>query len=163
MNNNKICFISCVNDDVQYNECLKYINNLYIPEGLEVEIKAVKEAVSICHGYNEAMRSCDAKYKVYLHQDTFIINKDFISDILKIFNGSEKVGMLGVCGAKTIPTNAVWWDSTHKYGKVYENHTGNMELLAFNEVYIDYENVKAIDGLIMVTQYDLPWRDSIKE
>lgn len=31
------------------------------------------------------MRESDDKYKVYLHQDTFIINKNFIYDIIDIF------------------------------------------------------------------------------
>lgn len=31
------------------------------------------------------MKETSAKYKVYLHQDTFIIYKNFIQDILSIF------------------------------------------------------------------------------
>jgi hypothetical protein len=36
-----------------------------------------------------------------------------------------------------------------------------MELLSFSDIKSDYESVRTIDGLIMVTQYDLPWRDDI--
>lgn len=161
MNNKKICFITCVNNERQYEECLLYINNLKIPEGYEIDCISIKEAESITFGYNAAMNGTDAKYKVYLHQDTYIINKNFIYDILDIFNLNSEIGMIGVAGSKTIPTNAVWWESTHKYGKVYESHTGKMELLAFNNVEKDYEEVKAIDGLIMITQYDLPWREDV--
>lgn len=161
MNNNKICFISCVNDEILYAECIKYIENLYIPDEFQIETIAIKEAKSMTSGYNEAMKNSDAKYKIYLHQDTFIINKNFILDMLSIFERHEKIGLMGVAGAKTIPTNGVWWDSIHKYGKVYESHTGKMELLAFNEVKKRYEDVKAIDGLIMMTQYDIPWREDI--
>ncbi|RUT63326.1 hypothetical protein C1149_16040 [Clostridium botulinum] len=57
--------------------------------------------------------------------------------------------------SKTIPTNGVWLESIHKYGQVYESRTGNMKLLALNEPKNDYEEVKAINGLIMVTQYDI--------
>lgn len=161
MNNKKICFITCVNDDRQYEECLLYINNLNIPEGYEIDVVSIKEAESMIAGYNAAMQSTDAKYKVYLHQDTFIINKNFILDMLSIFEHHEKIGLMGVAGAKTIPTNGVWWDSIHKYGKVYESHTGKMELTSFNDIKRRYENVKAIDGLIMITQYDIPWREDI--
>ncbi|MFL0251661.1 glycosyltransferase family protein [Clostridium neuense] len=159
--NKKICFISCVNNDLFYEECLKYIQNLIVPDGYTIDTISIKDAKSMCEGYNAAMFTSDAKYKVYLHQDTFIINKNFISDILELFNSNEQIGMLGVCGTETIPTNAIWWYSVHKYGKVYENHTGEMEILAFNEVNENYHNVKTLDGLIMVTQYDLPWRDDI--
>ncbi|ABB14724.1 glycosyltransferase [Carboxydothermus hydrogenoformans] len=159
--NKKICFITCVNNNKLYEECLKYINNLRVPEGYEIEIKIIKNAKSLTSGYNEGMLSSDAKYKVYLHQDTFIINKNFINDILKIFDKDKTIGMIGVVGAKTLPINAVWWHSNKKYGKVYENRTGEIELLAFNEVEGDFEEVKVIDGLIMITQYDIPWREDI--
>ena len=33
-------------------------------------------------GYNNAMKKTDAKYKVYLHQDVFILNHNFLMDIL---------------------------------------------------------------------------------
>ncbi|NYE56885.1 glycosyltransferase [Carboxydothermus ferrireducens] len=159
--NRKVCFITCVNNEELYDKCLKYISNLHIPEGYEVEIKAIKGAKSMASGYNEGMLSSDAKYKVYLHQDTFIINKNFIHEIIKVFNKDEAIGMIGVIGSKTIPSNGIWWHSSEKYGKVYESHTGKMELLAFNEVEGDFEEVKAVDGLIMITQYDIPWREDL--
>ena len=36
-----------------------------------------------------------------------------------------------------------------------------MRLLSFSEVSRDYESVKAIDGLMIVTQYDIPWREDL--
>ncbi len=161
MNENKICFISCVNDHQLYKESLYYINQLEIPEGYEIECIRVEDATSMTQGYNKAMKESDAKYKVYLHQDVYIINKSFIRDVLDVFNSNDEIGMLGMAGAKTIPTNGVWWESAHKYGEVYESHTGKMELLQFNKVTNNYEEVKVIDGLIMITQYDIPWREDI--
>ncbi|HCW53415.1 MAG TPA: hypothetical protein DG753_06700 [Clostridium sp.] len=161
MKNNKIAFITCVNDDTLYDECLRYINNLEIPEGYEIDIISVREAESITSAYNNAMNSTDAKYKVYLHQDTLIVNKDFIKNIIDIFNLDEKIGMIGMVGAKNIPTNAYWWDDDEKYGKVYDSHIGSIQRLYFNEIDGRYEQVKAIDGFIMITQYDVKWRDDL--
>lgn len=161
MNYKKISFISCVNDEITYNECLKYINSLRIPEGYEIETIAITGANSITSGYNEAMKKSDAKYKIYLHQDVFIVNKNFLNDILKVFSKDENIGMIGLAGAKIIPTNGVWWDSFQKYGKAYENHNGTMNILKFNDFSSDYEEVKAIDGMIICTQKDVLWRDDI--
>jgi len=161
MNNNKICFISCVNNQQLYREALYYINQLEIPEGYEIECISVENADSMTRGYNKAMKASDAKYKVYMHQDVYIINRSFIKDILNIFRSNEKIGMLGVTGAKVIPTNGVWLESKNKYGKVYDTHTGQVGLLSFDEVKNAYETVQAIDGLIMITQYDIPWRQDI--
>ena len=161
MNNKKICFITCVNDVGIYNECLEYINALTVPVGFEIETLQVNEAKSITSGYNKAMKESDAKYKVYLHQDVFIINKNFIQNILEIYNSDNEIGMIGVVGAKTIPISARLSDSTHKFGKIYESRTGKMELLKFEDVQQKYIDVKVVDGSIMVTQYDVAWREDI--
>lgn len=161
MDEQKIAFIYCYNDEKLLNESIHYIHSLTIPVGYEIEIIPVESASSMTAGYNFAMKQTDAKYKVFLHQDVFIINRDFISDILKIFQHNIKIGLLGMVGAKELPTNGIWWEAQEKYGKVYDSHTGIVELLSFNEPTNDVEYVQAIDGLIMVTQYDIPWREDI--
>ena len=95
MNEKKIAFITCVNNELEYAETLYYIERLVVPEGYETNIIAVREAPSMTAGYNAAMQSSDAKYKVYLHQDTFIINQNFIIEMLQIFRENEQIGMLG--------------------------------------------------------------------
>lgn len=85
----------CSNNPQYEHECIKYINNLTIPEWYEIEIKVIRDAASITSGYNRGMLSSDAKYKIYLHQDTFIINKDFLNCLLKGFN-DEATGMLAL-------------------------------------------------------------------
>lgn len=161
MNNKKICFITCVNDERQYKECLLFINNLRVPDSYEIEIITVKDADCMTRAYNKAMKNTDAKYKVYLHQDTFIINKNFIYDILKIFNSNDRIGMIGVAGAKTIPAHGMWWYSNHRIGQVYDSYTAKLKLLKFSNINNDYENTKIVDGLMMTTQYDVSWREDL--
>lgn len=159
MNNEKICFITCVNDERLYEECLVYINSLDIPKNFNIETIALRGTSSIASAYNKAIREVDAKYKVYLHQDTFIINKNFIYDILDIFNKNTDIGMIGVAGVKDIPMSGVWWDSDNKVGKVYDSHTGRMDIYEFNSFEGYFDEVMAIDGLIMITQYDVLWQE----
>ncbi|WP_234119733.1 glycosyltransferase [Clostridium hydrogenum] len=161
MNHKKVCFISCVNDSEFYGECLKYINNLNIPKGFQIQTLAIKDAKSIASAYNEAMKASDAQYKVYLHQDVFIINKNFIEDIIKIFNDDKKIGIIGMAGAKVIPTNAKWEEAFERFGAVYENHTGVMKPLKFNEVKGNYVEVKSVDGFLLATNQDIQWREDI--
>lgn len=161
MNDKKVCFISCVNDHELYREALYYINQLEVPDGFEIECISIENAQSMTQGYNQAMKKTDAKYKVYLHQDVFIINKSFIKDIIDLFRSYPKVGMLGVVGAKVMSTNGIWWESLHKTGKFYDSHTGKMAEYAFGETDQIYEAVQAIDGLIMATQYDTSWREDL--
>ena len=160
MGSKKISFITSVNDDELYNECLRYIFSLNIPDGYEIETICMRNTKSMTSAYNEGMNHTNAKYKVYLHQDTYIINKNFIYEILDIFNNSD-IGMIGLIGADEMPINGIWWDSISRYGSVYESSGGKIDLLSFKEIVHKYKSVKAIDGLIMITQYDLPWRDDI--
>ena len=90
MNEHKIAFIYCYNDEEWLKESSLYIQSLNIPIGYEIEIISVENAPSMCAGYNIGMKETDAKYKVYLQQDVFIINKNFIKDILEIFEQNNK-------------------------------------------------------------------------
>lgn len=161
MKENKIAFITCVTDQNLYQKSLSYINRLKIPKGIEIDLIAINDAKSMPSAYNDAMKKSDSKYKVYLHQDVYIQNKNFINDILNIFNSDENIGLIGVVGAKIIPVSGLWWEDHQKVGKVFDSHSGFMELLKFNEVTNLYTEVKGISGLIMITQYDLPWREDI--
>lgn len=161
MNKNKISFITCVNDENLYTKSLSYIKRLEIPESIEIEIIGIRNAKSMASGYNEAIEKSDSKYKVYLHQDVYIKNINFIRDVLNIFKQDEKVGLIGMVGAKVIPFSGKWWDDPMSVGKVFDSNTGIMGLLNLKEAENPYTEVRGIDGLMMISQYDLPWRDDI--
>lgn len=161
MDDKKICFISAVNDDIQYYQCLLYINALKVPEGFKVEALPVRDAKSMCEAYNKAMNMSDAKYKVYLHQDANIINQNFIQDILNVFEKNQSIGLIGICGAKKLPQNKIWWESQDTVGKLYEKNGNFYSLLKFREVEGDYEEVEAVDGFMIITQYDTLWREDV--
>ena len=157
----QICFIICTNNPIYAEECIHYINHLIVPEGIDVDILTVEEAKSMTAGYNEAMHCTEARYKVYLHHDTFIINRNFIKDCLDIFMNHSEIGMIGNVGVKTMPASGVMWDGD-RYGMLYEQHIYETKLLC-NAVSssLKYMQVDAIDGFLMVTQYDIPWREDL--
>lgn len=158
---NKIDFICCVRDKNKFNLTLDSIKQLNIPPQFKASIITLENKESYTSSYNAAMQKSNAKYKVYLHDDITILNKNFIYDILNIFNSSSNIGLIGVVGAKSMPHNGIWWESDRIYGKIYDSHTGFMQLLEFNTIHNEYEKVEVIDGLIMITQYDLPWREDL--
>lgn len=160
-NNQEFCFIICTNNAVYAQECIHYINHLYVPDGIQVNVLTVEEAKSLTSAYNEAMQCSRAKYKVYLHHDTFIINRDFISDCLRIFRTDPQIGMIGNVGVEKMPSTGVMWDAD-RFGMLYEQHIYETELLSnmFSEK-LSYMEVDAIDGFLMVTQYDIPWREDL--
>lgn len=159
MNERKICFIACVNHDKYEQEMLKYINHLKVPEGYEQEYLSIRDAKSMASGYNEGMRNSDAKYKVYLHQDVFIINPHFVRDVLAVFE-DESIGMLGMVGSPAMPENAIMWNAP-RVGRLYYNVVYSASEGDFQRVEGKYSEVQAVDGLLIATQYDLPWREDL--
>ncbi|MDV4149715.1 glycosyltransferase [Clostridium sp. AL.422] len=161
MNNKKICFITCVMDLETYSENLLYINNLIVPEGYQIETINIREVDSIAKAYNEAMKLSDARYKVYLQENIFIINNTFIKDIIEVFESNEKIGLIGMIGTKILSKDFDLYKSNDIYGKIYTNKSGIMDLEEFQRVENAYEEVQLIDGILMATQYDVTWREDI--
>ncbi|GAF21697.1 MULTISPECIES: glycosyltransferase family protein [Shouchella] len=157
-NKTKICFITCVNDEVLYRRSVSHIDMLYLPRGYTVEKIAIRNAKSMTSGYNEALQQSNAKYKVYLHQDTMIINRMFLHDLLFLFENHPSLGMFGVIGSKELPENSVWWESEQKAGKILEKRE-TYGYLSFIEADYAFQSAAVIDGVMMATQYDLPWEE----
>ena len=86
MDDHKFCFIVCVSDERAYEECAFYISHLRIPNGYTAEMVPVKFPASMAAGCNKAMRATNARYKIYLQQDCFILNRNILNDVLKIFS-----------------------------------------------------------------------------
>lgn len=160
-NNKKICFIICTNDDQQLQECLMYLSLLEIPKGFETELLTIKDAKSMTAGYNEGMYASNAKYKIYLHQDTFIVERKFIKNILRIFQKNNSIGMLGVIGAEKLSKDGVMWHE-QRCGNFYR--LDELSKAGFDNITHlkrETQEVEVIDGLLMATQYDIMWREDI--
>ncbi len=160
MADNKIAFILCVNDMDEYAECKYYIDRLKVPEGYETEVITIEEAPSMTAGYQAGMLSTDAKYKVYLHQDVFLINQNFIPDMLAVFAENPTIGILGMIGTTKLGKYAravVDWDA----GKILHNCNPNRLEFEFPENGMSYQEVQAVDGLLLATQQDVRWREDL--
>lgn len=153
-------FILCVNNEELLHTSKEFIERLPIPQGYQIEIIEIRNAVSIASGYNEGMKRAKGKIKVYLHQDVYLVHPQFLQDILLIFQ-NPAIGMIGVAGAAIIPESYIWWESPITIGMTYEIRNAHMRKLAFFMPKETYTDVALLDGLLLVTQYDLKWREDI--
>lgn len=160
----KIAFITCVNDESTYKETLHYISRLQVPKGYSYECVAVRGASAMTAGYQHAMCGTNAKYKVYLHQDVFIIHPNFMQTLVETFMAHPKLGMLGMVGGRRFSGTGTWWIDTDAYGGVYQVQDGKPCLNLFSKertTQDDFEKVVTVDGLLMATQYDVEWRTDL--
>lgn len=157
MNTKKISFIICVNDDTDYSECLFYIDRLRIPDGYEIDVYPVRDACSIYQGYNLAMLQTDAKYKIYMHQDVFLIYRNLLIELIAFFEHHPRAGMAGVLGCMQYPQDRRFyraWD--------IGNVIGCSEKHAFwNDLSEKESQVMALDGMFLMTADDLLWREDV--
>ena len=160
LDENKICFITAVNDDVKYKECKAYIDKLTVPKGMSVECKMIYNGKSMTSAYNQAMLLSDAKYKIYLHQDLMIIEPNFLQILIDMFQKHPEIGIAGVAGSENVPESGVWWDG-HIRGQFIDSHTGELRVYQYEYSDVDPLEVSMLDGLILCTQYDVKWRDDL--
>ena len=154
----KIAFIICANDEEILRESEHYIDSLFPYEDLAVDKIFVRDAASMASGYNKGMKQTDAKYKVYMHQDVFVLNRFLIRDLILLFRRHPELGIVGVVGAKEHIKSGNYlgaWDfgalSSMMPLKEGIRHSGGQ----------DYEPAVALDGLFLATQYDVEWREDL--
>lgn len=160
MNESKIEIIAASNQNQYLEECIRYIQALKIPEGYELSFTNISNAVSMASAYNEAMHSSDAKYKIYIHQDTFLIYPDLLYDLVEMFRENPDIGMAGVLGGNELDKDGIAWNAwncgrTRAWNTAVELEV-NFQTQARETVIVD-----AIDGMFMATQYDIEWREDI--
>lgn len=162
INDKKIAFIICSNNDLKLNECISYLQTLIIPDGYEIDLLVVKDSKSMMAGMEEGASSTDAKYKVYMHQDVYIANKYFLADMLSIFESDDKIGLIGMIGAVRFPSIGIMW---------FDKRVGNgYGLINDNKYrYKDYRfdisdgiiDVDCVDGFLMASSQDVVFRTDI--
>ena len=120
------------------------------------------DAPSMAAGYNRAMRESDAKYKIYLHQDVWIIEPSFLVRLTHIFSCNPQAGIAGVVGSRNVPPSGIWWEG-ELIGGVIDSQTGTLQAnLHQQQAYMHRPvQVMLLDGLILATQYDLTWREDL--
>lgn len=162
MNEHEIAFIIASNDAVYYEECAYYIKRLNVPQGFRINIICISDASNIAEAYNRGLNTSNAKYKVYIHQDVFILNQNFIHEFLSIFKADSEIGLVGVIGGVALPDNGIIWDSWN-VGKTYVcNYKAAYSIELYQDKDCAFLPVEAVDGMLMATQYDIRWREDLE-
>ncbi|MCR4892812.1 MAG: glycosyltransferase family protein [Lachnospiraceae bacterium] len=154
-------FIIRVSSDERMQECFFYLNHLFIPLDYNIRFSPFScgPLDSVCTIYNRAMEASDAKYKIYMSDKVCIRNRSFLSECLDIFDQDDSVGMIGTVGWRDIPYNAEcksnWDTGVLRYQNVEEN------TLYYSKARVGLNHVQAVDGSLIVTNRDLPWREDL--
>lgn len=164
MNDHKFAFILCTNNELLLNECMHYIDHLIVPDGYEMDLLTVPDARSMTEGYQEAMLASDAKYKIYIHQDVFILNRYLLFDLLAVFDSNPLIGMIGMVGYEKVSTDGMMWHEK-SIGNLYVRKPAapypSLDSYRYDVVSDSYAPVALADGFFLATSRDLDWNTEL--
>ena len=134
-----------------------YIDALDIPNGYEAELIEVRPDGNVADTYQRAMEASDAKYKIYLAPGSILLRLNFFEEMLRVFE-NPMIGAMGLVGTKQISTSGELGASPMLKGRLlYSDDT------AFHGAAVEgaTEEVMAVSGDLIATQYDIPWRSDL--
>ena len=132
-----------------------YLDAIDVPQGYAVELIEVPYGGNVAATYQRAMERSDAKYKVYLSPGSILLRLNFFEEMLRIFTQDPAIGIIGLIGAKQLSTSGVLAKSAFVRGRLlYADDT----VFHGENIESDIEDVMAVSGDLVATQYDIPWR-----
>ena len=163
LDHSKISIIFCTNNVMYCDECILYLKQLIIPDNMSLDIIVVRNAPGMAAGYNYAMLHSNSAYKLYIHHDTFIIDRSILSKLVSVFQSDSSIGMIGNTGSTHLTNSAKWFTSDIKQrrGNLYHDKLLNIQRYESPYKQADYEYAEAIDGIFISTSYDILWREDI--
>lgn len=154
---NKISFVLYGDNEWILSENQNYINSLNLPNDTNIEVFRIMNKGSLASCLEFGRKQSDAKYKIYLDQNAYIIDKNFIFKIISTFEKHPKLGILGVRGyyldtekneMKFLGNNLY-----HQYG-----YNSKISILKEGEA-TGVIAALALDKHVMITTVDTPWAD----
>lgn len=152
-----VSFIIHKTDAVAYERLVNSLSKLNVPEGFSADVITVTGESSKAKAYNCGMNQTSAKYKIYVDENVTFDNENLLGDVVSIFQEDTKVGIVGVAGAKILPTSGIAYTAKRRVGKMsYDGRD-----IQWKSVDGRYEPVCSVDGLFFATQYDVYWREDL--
>ena len=151
----KIAFLLYGTDEWILSENLEYLNSLYVPDDIDVEIYKLNSADGLLPTFENGRLLSDARYKVYLNQNTYIIDKKFIPRVIGVFQNHPQIGMIGVRGFRMDQEKNQAEFEGYNLSHVYDIFSFVREFREGTATGII--PVLALDRHLMVTSADTPW------
>lgn len=151
----KVAFIIHKTSEHFCKQLIESIEKLHDTKDYEIEILPV-EGDERFFAYDTAMKSSDAKYKIYVDERVSLTDKKILSKIIKIFKSDEKIGVIGVSGVTDFSTHGICLESSKRCGKVFMGN--DKREVEWAKIDGDFQEVQAVDGWFIATQYDLDWQ-----
>ncbi len=158
----EVAFILCASKKEYVEELLLYLQRQRLAEGMHGSVYIVWNSKSMTSGYNLAMNLSGAKYKIYLHQDTFIFDREYIRKLLDAME-KDDYDLLGLAGCDKVPADGRWGYSPQE--EIHMCLYQDMVLYIMNSV-TEKPEVRTLetaieDGVLLATRQNVTWREDL--
>ena len=140
-------------------DLLMTIRLLEQPAGFTMELVEVEGKAGMAAAYGQAMEASAAKYKVYLDERVRILEPGLLVRIVRLFEKRADLGIIGISGTKLLSPDGIAFHSTRRIGSL--RLAEEARTVSWGTVLGEAEDVLAVDGFLMATQVDLPWREDL--
>ena len=130
--------------------------NYYRFSAYLIHFKKEDERMNKYIDFNQILQISDAKYKVYMSSDCYIINKKFIGDIIALAESNPFIGAVGIVGTvlKTFEHEEM------VYGECLVNNLSDgMKIEKYHEIEDIYGEVDWLDEKFIITVQDIFWNE----
>ncbi len=103
----KVDFIIAYNT-ANIDKCIECINDLIVPEGVCIDTLGIEGENRIDEVYNACQEESTADFRVFIRENVYIVNKNFISDMLAFFDDNPSVAAAGIIGGSKNGRFADW-------------------------------------------------------
>ena len=155
----KIAVIVARHGEELTQDLLMSIRLLEQPEGFTMELVEVEGKAGMAAAYGQAMEASAAKYKIYLDERVRILDSHLLVRIVHLFETHVDLGVLGISGTKLLPPDGIAFHSTRRIGSLRLGE--DARTVSWGTILGEAEDVLVVDGFLMATQIDLPWRGDL--
>ena len=155
----KIAVIVARQGEALPSEFLMSLRLMEQPAGFTMELVEVEGRAGLAAAYGQAMEASTAKYKIYIDERVRILDPGLFARIVRLFEKCADLGLVGISGTKILSPDGIAFHSTRRIGSL--RLAEEARTVSWGRVLGEAEDVLAVDGFLMATQVDLPWREDL--
>ncbi|SFL40393.1 Glycosyltransferase involved in cell wall bisynthesis [Lachnospiraceae bacterium KH1T2] len=154
----QISFISVKRDECKYERLIDSIKRLRVPEGYYINFIETTAENGMAAAYEEARNVSNAEMNIYIDGNAEIIEEKLVDKLIDIYSSDDKIAIIGVTGAKYIPTSGLANESGKIYGQL-KAESGSILTENPNRTFLN--EVISVEGFFMAIKGNLAWRSDI--
>lgn len=155
----KIAIIIHSLNDLATELCLLALQEVEVPENCEMDVLAIRGDCPRGQIYKDGQQKVTADYRIFLDENAVITDKNIICKIVDAFRKNDKLGILGVSGAKVLLSDGVALTSPKRSGCVYDEQASRVR--RWSSFACDYEECMVVDGYLFASRVEIPWRNDL--